>query len=236
MKIGINCGHTVSGQPGCGAVGFIDESVESRKVGNELMRLFRNEGHTVINCTNDYANSTSENLSKIVSLANAQSLDLFVSIHFNAGGGKGTEVYTWKGEQHSYAKNVCSKLNAIGFKNRGVKDGSGLYVIKHTNATAMLIEICFVDTQSDVNLYKSLGHETIARAIYTGITGKEVGTMSTGQFTDVSTTDPAYEHIKKLKDYGIINGYADGSFKPDQTITRREAAVMVANALTICGK
>ena len=30
MRIGINCGHTVSGQPGCGAVGRIDESVETR--------------------------------------------------------------------------------------------------------------------------------------------------------------------------------------------------------------
>ena len=33
MRIGINCGHTVSGQPGCGAVGRIDESVETRAVG-----------------------------------------------------------------------------------------------------------------------------------------------------------------------------------------------------------
>ena len=30
MRIGINCGHTVSGTVGCGAVGYIDESVEAR--------------------------------------------------------------------------------------------------------------------------------------------------------------------------------------------------------------
>lgn len=85
MKIGINCGHTVSGQPGCGAVGFINESDETRKVGYKLMEYLKSAGHTVVNCTNDKAASTNENLSKIVAMANAQPLDLFVSIHFNAG-------------------------------------------------------------------------------------------------------------------------------------------------------
>lgn len=103
MKIGINCGHTLTGQPGCGAIGFIDESVEVRRVGKSLMSLLRRSGHTVIDCTNDYASSTSENLSKIVSMANAQTLDLFVSIHFNSGGGHpamreyGTEEYEYLG-------------------------------------------------------------------------------------------------------------------------------------------
>ena len=55
-------------------------------------------------------------------------------------------------------------------------------------------------------------------------------------FKDVPKTDYAYNHIKKLKDYGIVNGYADGTFRPDATITRRDMAIIIANALTICGK
>ena len=51
MRIGINCGHTVSGQPGCGAVGYIDESVETRNVGYALIDLFRAGGHIVVDCT-----------------------------------------------------------------------------------------------------------------------------------------------------------------------------------------
>ena len=39
MRIGINCGHTVSGTVGCGAVGDIDESVEAREVGYALENL-----------------------------------------------------------------------------------------------------------------------------------------------------------------------------------------------------
>ena len=35
MKIGINCGHTISG-PGYGAVGIIKESEHTRRIGNAL--------------------------------------------------------------------------------------------------------------------------------------------------------------------------------------------------------
>ncbi len=44
MRIGINCGHTVSGTVGCGAVGDIDESVEAREVGYALENLLKGAG------------------------------------------------------------------------------------------------------------------------------------------------------------------------------------------------
>lgn len=228
MKIGINCGHTVSGQPGCGAVGYINESVETRNVGKQLMSLLKQAGHTVYDCTNDYAASTSSNLAQIVELANKQPLDLFVSIHFNAGGGKGTEVYTYGGTRHTEAVNVCSALNALGFVNRGVKDGSSLYVVKRSEAKAMLIEVCFVDTQSDVNLYKQLGVNRIAQAICEAITGQEVKTVA--NFKDVSG-HYAEKHINELKEMGVVNGDENGKFRPDDTVTRADAAIMVRNAI-----
>ncbi len=46
----------------------------------------------------------------------------------------------------------------------------------------------------------------------------------------------AQKHIEKLHEYGIVNGAGDGNFYPDKPITRAEAAVMVANALTYMGK
>lgn len=78
MRIGINCGHTVSGEIGCGAVGGIDESVEARNVGYALEALLRSAGHTVYDCTNDHADSVGANLSNIVNMANAQPLDLIL--------------------------------------------------------------------------------------------------------------------------------------------------------------
>ncbi len=191
MKIGINCGHTVSGIPGCGAVGIIDESEETRNVGLKLEKILADAGHTVYDCTNDYANSTSANLSAIVRMANAQPLDLFVSIHFNSGGGKGTEVFTYGGTKHAEAVAVCDKLHALGFANRGVKYGSSLYVIRHTDAKAMLVEVCFVDSASDVDLYHKLGAETVAAAIAEAITGQTVINTESEELTVTQ-----YEELK----------------------------------------
>ncbi len=173
MRIGINCGHTVSGTIGSGAVKYIDESVETRAVGKRLMTLLRQSGHTVYDCTNDYAPTVSSNLSQIVTMANNQPLDLFVSIHFNSGGGRGTEVFTYGGQKHIEAVNVCNELNRLGFRSRGIKDGSHLYVVRSSHAKAMLIEVCFVDTD-DAELYKKLGADAIARAIREAITGEKV--------------------------------------------------------------
>lgn len=49
MRIGINCGHTLDGQPGSGAVGLIRESAETRAVGNALIMLLTKAGHKVYN-------------------------------------------------------------------------------------------------------------------------------------------------------------------------------------------
>lgn len=46
----------------------------------------------------------------------------------------------------------------------------------------------------------------------------------------------AERHICNLNAFGIINGYEDGTFKPDNNITRGQAAIIVANCLTVLGK
>ena len=199
MKLGINCGHTLPGQPGCGAVGFIDESVETRHVGKALMALFEKGGHTVVNCTNDQAATTAANLAEICRLANKQTLDLFVSIHFNAGGGRGTEVYTYGARTFDAAVNTCKNISALGFNSRGIKDGSHLYVLKYTSARAMLVEVCFVDTD-DAQKYLTLGYDKIAKAIYEGITGSASPALT----NTTEEYDSANDFIWELHNRGII--------------------------------
>lgn len=46
-------------------------------------------------------------------------------------------------------------------------------------------------------------------------------------FTDVSTSHPNYTAIMGLKTRGVISGYADGTFKPDQPVNRVEALKMI---------
>lgn len=239
MKIGINCGHTLNGA-GSGAVGLINESEHTRKVGKALINLLLENGHSVIDCTVDKADTQAAYLSQAVKIANKQKLDLFVSIHFNAsnGNGKGTEIFTYTGKKTDAATRTLSNLTSLGFKDRGIKDGSGLYVIKHTQAEAMLIEVCFCDNKADVENYNALGYNVIAKAIYKGITGKaykDETPIKKSELTDIKG-HYAEKHIQKLFDYGIVNGDGNGNFFPNKNITRAEAAVMVANALQYLGK
>lgn len=167
MIVGINCGHTKSGA-GSGAVGIIKESEHTRLVGQALTELLKAAGVTVVNCTIDSAKTRNEYLAAAAALANRQDLDWFISIHFNASAahaGHGVEVFTYEGRQYQDALDVCNGIAALGFTNRGVKAGTGLYVIRKTKAKAMLIEVCFCDNEEDVNRYMSVGYKGIAEAI-----------------------------------------------------------------------
>jgi len=167
-KICLNAGHTIAGE-GTGAVGFMIEGVEARKVVGAVKRYLELKGHTVILDNVDYARSQGAYLHEVVEHANASNADLFVSIHFNAGKGLGSECFTWKGKKTAKAVGVCDELSKLGFVNRGVKDGSKLYVIKKTKIPALLIEVCFVDSRGDYDLYKKLGVNIVSQAITRGI-------------------------------------------------------------------
>lgn len=166
----LNAGHTLRGR-GTGAIGYLNEGEETRKLVKEIKRHLEAQGHEVIVINIDEAISQQEYLRAVVCVANRHpDADGFVSIHLNAGGGKGCEVYTWRGRKHDMAVGVCDKLSKLGFRNRGVKDGSKYYVIKKTVMESMIVEVCFVDSMSDSALYKQAGVSRIGQAIARGIT------------------------------------------------------------------
>lgn len=58
-------------------------------------------------------------------------------------------------------------------------------------------------------------------------------------FTDVDDQSEVYKAVSFLKKYKVLNGYPDGSFKPDQVVTRVEAVKFIlaaVNAELLSGK
>lgn len=168
MRISINAGHTASGS-GYGAVsGKYKESEITRKVGKELVKILRKAGHTVFDSTVDDARTQNSYLEAVVRSANGCDVDLFISLHCNASvkrTGHGVEVYTYNGRKLDDAIRVCYEISRLGFRNRGIRDGSHLYVVRNTKAPALLIEMFFLDNEIDQTLYSKTGYKEMARAI-----------------------------------------------------------------------
>jgi len=59
------------------------------------------------------------------------------------------------------------------------------------------------------------------------------GALGLSDFKDVNKENQRALAIKIAKDYGIITGYGDGLFKPNQPITREESMAMYARAMKI---
>ena len=178
MKIAVRGGHVPKFT---GASKFIDELTEDRKVKDSVIKYLKQLGCSVLDATPP--NNTSSligDLSYGVYKANNWGADLFISIHFNKAydvynGFLGSEVCVYT--PFDTAQRVVNGLAFLGFKNRGQKVRTGLYELKHTNMKAMIIEVCFVESVSDVALYKKLGHDTIGKTIAECIANKKISTI-----------------------------------------------------------
>lgn len=182
MRIGIDMGHTLSGEGmGSQGCGYKEQNL-TRELGKIVIEMLKKEGHTIYDCTVDKSSNNAQQLIDRVNKANKQPLDLFVSIHFNAcvndvkGDGRttGTEVllHSMSSKAKPYAERIVKKIANVGLKNRGVKTHNA-YVLKHTKAPALLIETCFIDDRDDMNVYLKSPRK-VAKAIVEGILDKTI--------------------------------------------------------------
>lgn len=180
----VHGGHCPQGHGAYGAVGILKESVEDRLVKDEVIRLLREQGHTVYDCTCDLAVSASKCLKEIVRKCNQHKVDLDVSIHLNSGRGDyagdgitaGTEVYNFSEKTKAVSDRICANISlSLGIRNRGTKYNKNLYVLRHTNSPSILIECCFVDDKDDANKWD---YRKCAKAIVEGILNEKIAQNS----------------------------------------------------------
>lgn len=96
-----------------------------------------------------------------------------------------------------------------------------------------------VRTLASLGVIKGIGNDqfapnrTITRAEFTVIAMRfaNVSADVTNPFTDISTNDWFYSAVTSAVSYGWINGYGDGSFRPQATITRAEVVTIVNRML-----
>lgn len=174
MRICIDMGHTPTSP---GASGYLDELYCDREAGKRIIAELERRGHTVYDSTApDYLAYPDEVNHRIAYANGLSNIDLFCSIHLNAGGGQGTEVLYYDGDYEGaeYAELMSANIaKAIGIPNRGAKPNDWVGVICNTRWTAVLVEYCFVDSEADADAWHAAPWEDIVCSLCDGIEGKE---------------------------------------------------------------
>lgn len=243
VKVCIDPGH---GQHDPGAVGpgGTKEKDVALSVALKVGEWLKKHGIDVVfTRTNDnpgFPTDEKQNLAKRVSIANTAKADIFVSVHCNSAGNKqarGLETYCYAlgGNGEKLARAIQEEVRkATGFIDRGVKTAN-FYVLRYTQMPAVLVELGFISNPDEEKIlastdFQAKAAEAIAKGIcrYFGIQWKveEVPKCKTdyaGHWAEAA--------IEKVKAAGLMSGYPDGKFKPDQPVTRAELAAVLARIL-----
>ena len=176
MKVFLNPGHAPNGNPDPGACGYgLRECDVAKSVADLVAGYLTAAGVEVV------GNLQSDSLHAVVSASNCSGADVFISIHCNAcnGTANGTEVWHYYGSDAGETLAQCIQnqiVDALGTVDRGVKGAKpgvdGLYVLSNTDAVAVLVELAFVDNESDAALLRER-KDDFARAIARGVTDYE---------------------------------------------------------------
>lgn len=162
LKIYINRGHSNTDP---GAVKYEQERALVVKVGDYMEAYLKANYQCLIKSSSGNVNS----LTTITNEANAWGADIFVSIHFNAGGGDGAEILVYSTSNKALGEIFDKHIKAIGQNSRGIKCRPDLGVLRLTKMKAVLIECAFVDNWKDIQDWndnaelKKMG-EAIAKA------------------------------------------------------------------------
>ena len=234
--IAISAGHW---KVGTGAVGFVDEVQEARRVVQKLTQLLKQQGVIVHSIVDNQSTNQRQNLNYLVRAHNKVKRKVDVSIHFNATNKTellpiGTEVLVHSAKMLELANNLSVAIsNASGLKNRGAKQRNDLYFLNNSEVGAILIEVCFVNSKEDVLLYQN-NFDVICQAIadtllqYVGMTNSEMNfsSQSLQQLAQQIVTDQKF--VQQIINQAISRKLIQKSWQ--QKLIKREITF-----LDVCG-
>lgn len=168
MEINVVAGHGLSKAQGARGINGIKEEVLTRQFAKELYRQLQEKGYYTRYIAVDDPKDILHELETEVKLCNDTKADLNIFIHFNAfskESANGAEILTWDGKEIHNADIMLDNLSKLGLRNRGLKEGNNLYVIKHTRTKSMLIEFCFITSEKDFNILRKVGSVKLCKAI-----------------------------------------------------------------------
>ena len=144
----------------------------NRQIKYRLKEMFQAEGYPYVDIN---PQDTDLDLYDRVDVANCYDNSIYISIHANAGGGTGCEVFTAVNCSKASTKIAESLQKEYqphfnGERWRGIKK-KDFYVVKHTKMPAVLIECFFMDKERECKKYlmTSTGRDRIALWIFTAI-------------------------------------------------------------------
>ena len=155
-KVFIAPGH---GGKDSGADGIIMEKEYTLKTALALAEMLTKYGvEYKLSRTKD----VDTDLDDYVKVCNNYNPDLVISIHYNAGGGQGFEVYysVVGGTSKKLAENINTEVKKImssrGVKTKKLDSGRDFFaIIRETDAPAVLCEGGFVDSKKDADFIKA---------------------------------------------------------------------------------
>jgi len=232
VRIAISSGHGLFVR---GARGIIDEVDEARRVTDRVGEILRQAGVSINVFHENNARTAADNVNTVVRHHNSQVRDLDVSIHFNSTAtgaiedrAIGVEVLHFTGNQATRAlagrvAKAISDASGLLLRHRqdsGAVARNNLGFLNNTTAPAILVEVCFVVSRTDVRLYQQY-FEEICHAIASSISGRTISVPE----PPPQTGQPS-EWAREAWAWGVANNLTDGT-NPQGVPTREQMVTLM---------
>ena len=162
MKIFINPGHDPRVDSGAVNPNAGTRECDIVKEAGEMLADYLTNAGCEVKIMQD------DDLDMVCATSNEWGADLFVSLHCNAcneHNARGTETWYKSFNGQRLANYIQSQIiRSTNTIDRGVKQSDGLWVLKRTDAVAVLVEMAFIDNDDDLE-FMNANLDKIVKAI-----------------------------------------------------------------------